>query len=119
MDATTTVGLGSQQMHALRRANDVRLARAELKRKIADGRVRAGDVILTSPWEAHSMPVVDLLVSQYRWGHTRANRFLTGVALSETKTIGSLTERQRRRLADQLANIDGLHSSAKSRRPSA
>ena len=92
----------SQQMDALARANRVRLARADLKRRIATGDLTAAAVILACPPEAHSMRVNDLLMSQRRWGQTRARRFLAQVPLSETKTIGSLTERQRRALAASL-----------------
>ena len=38
--------------------------------------LKAGDVILESPWEAHSMSVSDLLMSQRRWGHQRCRRVL-------------------------------------------
>jgi uncharacterized protein with gpF-like domain len=89
-------------MRALQRANEVRLARAELKRRVTDGETTAATVILTSPWEAESMAVAELLMSQRRWGHTRARRFLAGVPMTETKTIGSMTERQRQNLAAML-----------------
>ena len=55
-------------MQALERANAVRLARAELKRRVADGEVTAAEVILGAPWEAESMTIADLLTSQRRWG---------------------------------------------------
>lgn len=106
MDATATVVRGPQQyMRALERANEVRLARAELKRRVAEGELRVADVVLESPWETRSMAVADLLMSQRRWGRTRSRRFLAGIPLSEAKTIGSMTERQRLRLAAQLDEV--------------
>ena len=60
-----------QHLTALARANMVRLARAELKRKIADGELTAAEVVLSCPWEVESMTVADLLASQRRWGATR------------------------------------------------
>jgi hypothetical protein len=101
MKATAIAG-GPQHMLALQRANEVRLARAELKRRVTDGDTTAASVIMTSPWEAESMAVAELLMSQRRWGHTRARRFLAAVPMVETKTIGSMTERQRRSLAALL-----------------
>jgi hypothetical protein len=98
----TVIAYGAQHMRALQRANEVRLARAELKRRVTDGETTAAAVILGSPWEAESMAVAELLMSQHRWGHTRARRFLAGVPMTETKTIGSMTERQRRSLAAML-----------------
>src|SRR4051795_7853548 len=90
-------------MQALARANRVRLARAELKRSIARGDVDAADVVRECPWETESMTLAELLTSQRRWGRTRARKFLIGLALNENKKLGTLTERQRRMLAQELA----------------
>jgi hypothetical protein len=103
MNATAMVVCAPQHMQALARANEVRLARADLKRRVMDGETTAADVILDSPWEAETMSVAELLMSQHRWGHTRARRFLATVPISETKTIGSMTARQRHSLAELLA----------------
>jgi hypothetical protein len=89
-------------MRALAQANRVRLARADLKRQVAEGEITVGDVILMCPWEADSMSVSDLLMSQHRWGRTRCRRFLASIPMSETKTIGSMTDRQRHALAAML-----------------
>lgn len=102
-EATITVTPGPQHMQALQRANAVRLARAELKRRVAEGEVSAAEVILSSPWEAASMSVGDLLTSQRRWGHARCRKFLQCIPMSENKTVGSMTQRQRNALAQQLA----------------
>jgi len=98
----SATALGPQHMRALQRANEVRLARADLKRRVMDGEMTAAAVIVDCPWEAESMAVAELLMSQHRWGHTRARRFLAGVPMIETKTIGSMTDRQRRTLAAML-----------------
>lgn len=102
MMQTATMTPEPQRLRALERANEVRLARAELKRKIAEGRTSAAEVILDCPWEASSWGVGDLLMSQRRWGSTRCRKFLSRNHISEVKQVGSLTERQRRMLADQL-----------------
>jgi hypothetical protein len=107
MNATATFApAGPQYMRALERANQVRLARAELKRQVALGDIEAAGVILECPWEAESMAVADLLMSQRRWGQTRCRKFLTQIPMSEKKTIGSMTERQRRSLAELLSSAD-------------
>ena len=104
MNATATIApAGPQYMRALERANKVRLARAELKRRIATGELSVAQVILECPWEAESMAVADLLCSQRRWGENRCRKFLALVPMSETKTVGSMTERQRRTLAAMLS----------------
>lgn len=102
MDGLPTMTPGPQHLMALQRANRVRLARADLKRRIADGEVSAGEVILSSPWEASSMAIGDVLMSQRRWGSTRCRKFLAMFRISEAKSVGSLTERQRIALAAQL-----------------
>ena len=93
-----------QHMRALERANMVRLARAELKRAIARGDKDAAEVVLDSPWETESMTISELLTSQRRWGRTRARKFLVPLSLNENKQLGTLTARQRRLLATELAS---------------
>ena len=92
----------SQCMQALARANQVRLARAALKREISAGRRRVTEVIQESPWEADSMSLSELLCSQRRWGRARSRKLLATAALSEGKRLGTLTERQRRILVSAL-----------------
>jgi hypothetical protein len=105
MNATATIApAGPQYMRALERANQVRLARADLKRRVATGEIDVAEVILRCPWEAESMAVADLLMSQRRWGQTRCRKFLSQIPMSEKKTIGSMTERQRRTLAAMLSS---------------
>ena len=49
------------------------------------------------------MAVADLLMSQRRWGQTRCRKFLAQMPMSEKKTIGSMTERQRQTLRRAMA----------------
>jgi hypothetical protein len=103
MNAEATMAPAPQHMRALQRANEVRLARAELKRSVAHGRRTAADVVLSPPWEAESMTIADLLMSQRRWGITRCRKLLQAIPMSENKTVGSMTERQRFALAGMLS----------------
>jgi hypothetical protein len=99
-DATATaVAAMPQHIQALQRANEVRLARAELKREVGRGAITVGEVILNRPWEAASMTIAELLTSQHRWGTTRCSKFLASIGMPETKTVESMTERQRSLLA--------------------
>lgn len=91
-----------QRLKALEQANQVRLARAELKRRIVDGDVSAAEVILSCPDAAQRWTVSELLMAQRRWGATRCRKFLERNDISEIKAIGALTERQRHMLATQL-----------------
>ncbi|HEY3187915.1 MAG TPA: hypothetical protein VGJ70_10595 [Solirubrobacteraceae bacterium] len=103
MTASATIVRAPQHLQALQRANQVRLARAALKRRIADGHLSAAEIVLGCPSEVDGMAVADLLMSQRRWGRTRCRKFLAAIPLAENKTIGSMTDRQRRALAMQLA----------------
>lgn len=105
MNADATITRAPQHLRALARANEVRLARAGLKRRVSDGEISVADVILSTPWEAETMPVLDLLMSQRRWGLTRCRKFLQAIPISENKTIGSMTERQRTAMAHALGSL--------------
>lgn len=102
-DATAAIASEPpQHIQALQRANEVRLARAELKREVGRGAISVGEVLLNSPWEAASMTIAELLTSQRRWGTTRCSKFLAGIGMPETKTVASMTERQRSLLATMI-----------------
>lgn len=107
MTDTAIMSRAPQRLRALERANAIRLARAQLKRKIARGSVSAAEVILDPPLEAESWAIGELLMSQQRWGATRCRKFLVRNQISETKTLISLTKRQRRLLAVQLGWCEG------------
>jgi hypothetical protein len=102
MNASATIARAPQHLQALQRANHVRLARAEIKRQVAQGELTAAQVVLECPAEVEGMEVCDLLMSQRRWGRTRCRKFLALIPLAENKTIGSMTDRQRRALASVL-----------------
>jgi hypothetical protein len=103
MGDSATVSAGQEQhLRALEYANRVRLARARMKRRIGTGELSAAEVILSCPWQAHSMSISDLLMSQKRWGRTRCRRLLVSLGVPENKQVGTLTERQRLALAAVL-----------------
>src|ERR671936_2659489 len=99
MGDTATVDAPPQHLRALEQANRVRLARADLKRKVAMQQTSVVDVILDCPWQAESMSISDLLMSQRRWGRARCRRLLLSLGIPENKQIGTFTERQRLALA--------------------
>jgi hypothetical protein len=92
-----------QTMHALELANRVRAYRADLKRRIATGEVEAAEIVLVCPRDAAGMTVAELLLAQRSWGRVRCRRFLRALSLREDKTVGSMTERQRRSVAGLLS----------------
>ena len=76
MNATATIApAGPQHMRALERANQVRLARAELKRRVASGEIGVAEVILAH--QPHEAAVEETFVtangqSTLKLGHARA-----------------------------------------------
>jgi hypothetical protein len=115
MMQTATMTPAPQRLRALERANEVRLARAELKRRIAEGELSAAEVILSNPPEVQTWTVGDLLRSQRRWGGTRCRKFLSRNQISEVKRIETLTERQRHLL---IAQLQSSHCVEQEMRPS-
>jgi hypothetical protein len=90
-------------MEALRRANQVRTARAALKRKVTSGERDAAEVIRDCPPETETMTIFELLRAQRHWGNARTRSFLNFHGLPEKKMIGTLTQRQVKVLIGALA----------------
>jgi hypothetical protein len=91
-----------QHMRALAHANEIRLARAALKRAVKSGSTSAADVVRSCPSEVETMTVSELLCSQRRWGRARARKFLGPLAVTENRELGRLTARQRSEMARRL-----------------
>jgi hypothetical protein len=118
MGKSATAGVDQQQhLRALEYANRVRLSRARLKRKIAAGELAAGEIVLTCPWQTHSMSISDLLMSQKRWGRARCRRLLVSLSVPENKQIGTLTERQRVAIAAVLEAKHGAERRSTEEQP--
>ena len=119
MGKSATIDAGQEQhLQALEYANRVRLARARMKRRIAAGELSAAEVVLSCPWQAHSMSISDLLMSQKRWGRARCRRLLVSLGVPENKQVGTLTERQRLALAAVLTAKNAPAGSEAAAQPS-
>jgi hypothetical protein len=106
-------------MRALQVANEVRLARAALKRAIRAGERDAAEVVLTCPWMAETMSLGELLRSQTRWGRARVQKLLRAAGLSEAKALNELTQRQRMMLSDLLSGARAANASHSFSQPAA
>jgi hypothetical protein len=89
-----------QRMDALRRANDVRVRRAQLKKDLKDGRVRIQTILGNPPEYVETAKVVDILMAVPKFGRVKAARFLNTCRISQSKTVGGLSDRQRAELID-------------------
>ncbi|HET8672712.1 MAG TPA: hypothetical protein VFL87_03690 [Thermoleophilaceae bacterium] len=101
-DNATVHAAPPQHLRALEQANRVRLARADLKRRIATQHASVVEVIADCPWQAEGMTISELLMSQRRWGRARCRRLLVALGIPENKQIGKLTERQSSALCAML-----------------
>ena len=87
-----------QRMDALKRANDVRVRRAKLKRDLKDGRVRIESILGSPPEYVETAKVIDILMAVPKFGRVKAARFLNTCRISQSKTVGGLSDRQRHEL---------------------
>jgi hypothetical protein len=87
-----------QRMEALKRANDIRVRRAKLKKDLKDGRVQIEDVLLDPPEWVETAKVFDMLMAVPKLGRVKAARLLNSCRISQSKTVGGLSERQRAEL---------------------
>jgi len=96
-----------QHLQALSKANEVRLARAEVKRSVAAGRTRAAQLILDPPEillsARHPILLAEVLTWQHQWGRARAVKFCHEQGISVTAALRHLSEARRRRVAEALA----------------
>jgi hypothetical protein len=90
-----------QRLTALERANEIRVWRAQLKKDLTAGRTAVAPLLLASPVDDRlaTMKVFDLVIALPRYGRVKANRILRECRVSPSKTIGGLSPRQRRELA--------------------
>jgi hypothetical protein len=87
-----------QRMEALRRANEIRVRRAQLKKDLKEGRVRVERILGNPPDYVETAKVFDILMAVPKFGRVKAARFLNQCRISQSKTVGGLSERQRAEL---------------------
>jgi S13-like protein len=91
-----------QRMDALKRANDIRTARAKLKKDLKAGKANIHTLLLDPPEYVMTAKVFDMLLAVPKYGRVKTNRILNQCRISPSKTIGGLSERQRAELVSQL-----------------
>src|SRR5919107_1785862 len=94
-----------QRMDALRRANEIRVRRAQLKKDLKDGRVRVEEVLRRPPDYVETAKVFDILMAVPKFGRVKAARFLNQCRISQSKTVGGLSDRQRAELVALLRRL--------------
>jgi hypothetical protein len=90
---------------ALRKADNVRIARGLIKKRIFKGEVSVVDVVMNPPEDLRDMALFEVLLAQKRWGRMRVVKFLEKNDLSEYLGLQSMTERQRKIVAHAITTL--------------
>lgn len=91
-----------QRMEALHKANDIRSRRAQLKKELKSGDADIIEVLKNPPEYLLTAKIIDLLLVVPKFGRVKATRVLTRCRISQAKTVGGLSDRQRAELIDLL-----------------
>jgi hypothetical protein len=91
-----------QRLRALAHGNQIRTARARLKRDLKAGRRGFVELLTDPPDEILTMKIIELILATPQVGRTKANRALVVCRVSPTRRIGGLSPRERAQLADHL-----------------
>jgi len=83
------------QTDALRRAIEIRLRRAQLKRDLGTGRASLETLLRDPPAYVEAANVLDMLIALPKFGRVTATELLTSCGISPSKTIGGLSSDQR------------------------
>lgn len=89
-----------QRFDALRYANEIRVHRKVVKRRLRVGDLTVSDV-LNDPL-CSSMRVFNVLLALPQVGPRTANRLLARLRVAPSRTCGGLTDRQRSELLEEL-----------------
>jgi hypothetical protein len=84
-----------QRLRALEQANEVRTARAKLKRELASGKIELVQILADPPACVRTARIRDVLLVVPKIGSVRAGRILAQCRIAHSKTLGGLTDRQR------------------------
>lgn len=96
--SATPVRTLEQRLEALRRANGIRSQRARLKKDLKNGIVKIDEVLSEPPEYIKTAKVVDVLLAVPNCGKVKSTKVLNHCRISPNKTVGGLSERQRREL---------------------
>ncbi len=87
-----------QRLRALQQANEIRLARAKLKKDLASGKLELAQILAEPPECVRTARARELLLVLPKIGSVKAGRILAQCGIAHSKTLGGLTDRQRAEL---------------------
>lgn len=96
--SVTPIRTLEQRLDALRRANEIRSRRARLKKDLKKGTVEIDQILSSPPEFIRTAKVADILMAVPNCGKVKSAKLLNHCRISPNKTVGGLSERQRREL---------------------
>ena len=87
-----------QRLQALAKANEIRVAHAQLKKELARGRVQITGILTQPPAYAANLQLSKLLRAVPGYGPARVARILAKTGISESTRLAGLTHGQRTEL---------------------
>ncbi len=84
-----------QRLGALQQANEIRLARAKLKKDLASGKLELAQILAEPPECVRTARLRELLLVLPKIGSVKAGRILAQCGIAHSKTLAGLTDRQR------------------------
>jgi hypothetical protein len=87
-----------QRLRALQQANEIRLARAKLKKELASGKLELAQILAEPPACVRTARLRELLLALPKIGSVKAGRILAQCGIAHSKTLAGLSDRQRAEL---------------------
>jgi hypothetical protein len=91
-----------QRLQALAKANDIRVAHAQLKKELARGTVQITGILTQPPDYTANLQLSKLLRAVPGYGRARVARILAKTCISESTWLAGLTYRQRTELINHI-----------------
>src|SRR6186713_2383356 len=76
-----------QRMEALKRANDIRVRRAQLKKDLKDGRVQIDGILMDPPEYVSTAKFFNMWMAVRKFGRFKAARLLNRGRISHSRTV--------------------------------
>lgn len=96
-------------MDALQKANRIRTERAHLKQRMKARKENVLELILEPPQYIETMKIFDLLLATPKYGRIKTKKTLQLSRISDSKTVGGLSKRQRTELVWRMNGGSGHH----------
>ena len=87
-----------------------------MKKDLKDGRVQIEQILSNPPEYVSTAKVFDMLMAVPKFGRVKAARFLNMCRISQSKTVGGLSDRQRSELIGLFNRLSRWSSSSPARR---